>query len=762
VTRHGCDLLIRGFVQGQGVRPALARLAIQRGWSGSVRNHPQGVLLRLCGEQAPDFAEAAEAVRTAHPALAAAVIEPCPAGDAPHESAPGFRIDESETIGPLDVPVPRDAAICETCLAETRDPGSRRYRYGLTSCAQCGPRYSIVLSMPFDRARTTLSTFPLCARCRAEYLDPDDRRCHAQTIGCPNCGPQVWAEDARGNRMAAGDPACLAATWILREGKTVALRGIGGYQLLVDATNAAAVARLRARKRRRAKPFAVLCRDLAEAAALGRLDECARRELLSPANPIVVVRRNRGAALADGIHLGLEDVGLMLPTTAVHDRLLELTGVPLVCTSGNVEGRPLCVDVAEARRELAELADLFLHHDRPIAQPIDDSVVRPIAGQPVTIRAARGLAPLPLACEPPASNTVPIVALGAYQKAALAWTHGRSSAAASGPPRAATLGPHLGDLDDLDARRRWQAALAGLLDLHRISPADAVWAVDAHPDDWARRAVPPGAPAVTVWHHHAHIAAGMLEHGLLDREVLGLAADGQGYGPDGTLWGGEVLHVRRGSFRRLARVRPFALVGGERAVVQPQRVAASLLSQLDASTLRPPCDAAFLRAAHAGCTPWTSSLGRLFDGVAALVLGIEHADHPGEPAAQFEALCDPRAEGSYRWALDRSVIPAEIDWRPMLTSLLDDLDRQTPLGVAAERFHRGVADWMLEQHAAHPALPVVVGGGVFQNRRLCELLVERWPAAGSALHLPGRVPPNDGGLAAGQLAVAVMRHATRG
>ncbi|OYW18755.1 MAG: hypothetical protein B7Z55_10035, partial [Planctomycetales bacterium 12-60-4] len=383
----GYEITIQGFVQGQGVRPALARLAGEQRWGGSVCNLLQGVLLKL-HEAAIDHRELETLIRNSHVALefASISIRACPPA-----ASEGFQILDSETCGVLCVSVPRDVAICRDCLRESHDPSNRRYHFGLISCARCGPRFSSVGSMPFDRARTTLRNFPLCSACQSEYDSPYDRRSHAQTIGCPNCGPRMWATDRSGVQQAEGDAACRLAANVLQHGGIVALRGIGGYQLLVDATNDDAVAELRRRKRRAAKPFAVMCRTLSEAELLAIIDDATRHALASPANPIVIVPRRFERKLAVGIHPQLAEIGLLLPTTAVHDRLLELTGRPLVCTSGNAEGSPLAVDVSDSAEQLSGIADLWLHHDRPIARPVDDSVIRPMAGHMVTLRCARGL-----------------------------------------------------------------------------------------------------------------------------------------------------------------------------------------------------------------------------------------------------------------------------------------------------------------------------------------------------------------------------------
>lgn len=737
------ELLIQGTVQGQGVRPALARFAEAHGLSGQVCNTARGVSLILQGVRV-SVMELRSQLRGAHPALMSAEMD---VHEISARSAEGFRIVDSDEGGAPSAPVPRDVALCADCLAEFQSTGDRRYLHALISCTRCGPRFSSMRGLPFDRKRTTLAEFPLCADCQQEYAANDTRRRHAQTISCPHCGPQLRATDPQGRQLATSDAGCHLAAQALLSGQIVALRGVGGYQLLVDATNDAAVTRLRHRKQRRSKPFAVLCRDLVAAEQLGILDACARRSLLSPANPIVIVPRRASRPLAGDVHPGLNDIGLLLPTTAVHARLLQLVDRPLVCTSGNVEGAPLVAEIAESLTELRGIADVWLHHDRPIQHPLDDSVVRPIAGRAVTLRCARGLAPLPLKLPHPA----PIVALGAFQKGAIAGANGSQ----------ALLGPHVGDLTDLATRESWRQALRSLQNLYQIE--SPVFVADGHPDDTTRRLIPDDAPLMTVWHHHAHLAAALLEHDWLTESVIGIAADGQGYGPDGQLWGCEVLSATAASFQRLATMRPFALCGGEAAVLDPGRTAVSLLSQLSESSQQSLSDitglsasriTALTAAARARTTPHTSSLGRLFDAVAWLIAGPTPPGYVGEPAARLEAICDHTATGGYAWELRTDRQPWQIDWRPMLQHLLRDRRQGVSAGVMAERFHRGVARWMLSVSRRFPSKPLVLGGGVFQNRRLCELLAGDWPVQGPPLGLPGVIPPNDGGLAAGQLVVA--------
>lgn len=738
-------ILLLGAVQGCGLRPALARLAAQHKWSGSVRNGTAGVELILRG-RFPSEESLRLLISSALPPSASVqqfVCEPlieC--------VAEGFHILESATLGPVTAQIPRDQAICRHCLQESRDPQNRRYRYPFITCAVCGPRYSILESVPFDRERTTMTVFAMCPECRREYHDPLDRRFHAQTISCPQCGPHLWASDAQGTIVERNKGAWELAAGRLRRGEIVALRGVGGYQLLVDATSSEAVSRLRCRKQRPAKPLAVLCRTLAEACALAHLSIEEETQLCSSANPIVLVRQRSPSSLAPELNAGLAEIGLLLPTTALHDLLLEQAGRPLVCTSGNREGEPLAYRIDVSQHRLQEIADWFLHHDREIQRPIDDSVVRVMARRPVTMRAARGIAPLPLTFSAtwlPDCEKVKFLACGGHQKSAIALANNAS----------AMLGPHWGDLDSLAVQARWIDQIDGPFGRLACDPHPGYF-----PTQWAGETA--DAP-LQVWHHHAHVVSGMWEHGWLDREVLGVAWDGTGLGPDGTLWGGEFLRATATQFQRVAHLRPFVLPGGEAAISDLRRITVAMLSQLDEFS---PNDLVAIldlqetdvrriqQILKSPFSPTTTSCGRLFDAAACLILNQSHATFEGQAAMHLEAACDSHAAGAYRLEiLPRQ--PVELDWRPMLRQILADRRAGVSRGIMAMRFHRGLAQAIIEVAKMFPELPVVLGGGVFQNRVLVELVAELWPACGPELGLPGMIPPNDGGLAAGQLAVAM-------
>jgi hydrogenase maturation protein HypF len=603
--------------------------------------------------------------------------------------------------------------------------------------------------MPFERADTTMAKFSLCPECRREYERPRDRRFHAQTTACGACGPEVWSVNDEGTLR--GPDAIRATVRHLKAGEIIALRGLGGYQLLVDATNQAAVSRLRERKGRRAKPLAVMVESIEAARRMAHFDQDEVTAFHDPAGPIVLSRANANNGLAPAIHPHLDTVGLMRPTTPLHAILARDFGSPLICTSANREGDPLQFQVAAAEKHLTGIADFWLHHNRPIARPIDDSVVRVIAGRRVTIRLARGLAPLSLDLP----TMPPTIATGGFLKAAAAWSNGAQG----------VLGPHIGDQESLVARQRYLAHLKDWLRLYRLEPAQLVH--DMHPEyfstQWAQKQP---LRRLAVQHHHAHIVAGMLEYGWLDRRVLGVAWDGTGYGTDGAIWGGEFLVSSASEFTRVAHLRPFSLPGGEAAIREPWRIAASVCAQIDRSINLahwPGWQVDALQvlsiaqiANNPQLSPLTSSAGRLIDAAAALILGIDRAEFDGQAAMRLEAAADHDAKGWYDFPLSEGELP-ELDWRPLFAGMLADHRRGVDADVMAMRFHRSLAHGITRMCGHWREMPAVLSGGVFQNRLLTELLTQMHSDRAQPLGLPGIIPPNDGGLAAGQLAIAAAK-----
>jgi len=731
-AREGRRIRITGTVQGVGFRPFVYRLAGETGVAGRVRNDASGVTIEAFAAL-PALEAFTARLRSDRPP--AAVIESLEA-----------------------VEIPPDLGTCEACRREILDPADRRHGYPFTNCTDCGPRFTIALGVPYDRPATTMAGFTMCQACAREYGDPRDRRFHAQPNACPVCGPRVEARDSGGAPVEAADPIAHVGR-ALAEGRIAAVKGIGGYHLACDATSDLAVARLRQRKRREEKPLAVMVRDLEEARAVAELGAEEEALLASVERPIVLVRRREGAGLSALLAPGSPLVGVMLPYAPLHHLLLAAAGRPLVMTSGNLSDEPIAFEDADALARLGTIADLFLVHDRPIASRCDDSVTRIVAGRPLVMRRSRGWVPRPVVLARRLAR--PVLAVGAQLKNTFCLARGDE----------ATLGPHVGDLDDLETYASFEAAIARLEAFLALRP-EAV-ACDLHPlylsTRYAReRAAALGVPLVEVQHHHAHAAAAMAEHGL-DGPVLALAWDGTGLGTDGAAWGGELLLVERARFERLATFRPLALAGGDRAVRQPWRVALAAL--LDAFDGAPPLEALPLfRALPPGeldtvrrmllgrvNAPLAHGAGRTFDAAGALALGRGEARFEGQVALALDAAARSAGAAPYPFDLDHARPVTELDLRPLWRALAQDAANGVPAGAVSARFHAGLVAGgaALVRDAARRTgpLPVVLTGGCFQNARLAEGILG---ALGSdfRVYLHGRVPPGDGGIALGQAIVA--------
>ncbi len=920
---------MRGTVQGVGFRPTVARVARRLGLAGWVKNDGDGVLLRLVGPrevrdsfvaaflaELPPLAhvesversetgtlEAGESGPEEAPASGLHGRESGPLGgeSGPPGVATGFVIVESDSGAPHTAVAP-DAATCAACLAEIRDPGARRFRYPFTNCTHCGPRFTIVTAIPYDRQRTTMAPFALCAACRAEYTDEGDRRYHAEPIACPRCGPHVSLEPAEtrdvdlwGARQSSsrpagsvkgaygGDPAetkldvvveaaaparvtdanvdvVVEAAALIRQGAIVAVKGLGGYHLCCDATSERAVAALRERKRRRGKPFALMVRDLAMAEQWCHIGSLEREALTSTAAPIVLLERlttegassrdgasavpdadgaatresdsavpdaNRGATqdsigaarstlrIASAVAPGQRTLGVMLPATPLHHLLMERLEGPIVCTSGNLSEEPQCVDAAEARERLGGIADFFLHHDRGIAQRIDDSVVRVADGEVRVIRRARGFAPAPLRLPPGFEKAPRVTAMGAQLKGTVCLLQEGH----------AVLSQHLGDLDDRRTLEEQRRTVEVLSRLYQHEPA--LVAVDRHPDyastrEGASLAEHHGVPLVEVQHHHAHIAACLAEHQvpLGAGPVLGIALDGLGYGEDGALWGGEFLRVRYTGFERVASFRAVALPGGDLASREPwrnlyaylmtgmnrQEMTARTFGRLHQTLLSKPLSI-LDQALRTGIgAPLASSCGRLFDAVAAAVgLHAECVDHEGQAAIALEQAVTPEAlaaahaevlypvmvrpaesaheapthEGATRGrssgranaghSLSGAASLPALDASTLFPALLRDLAAGAGASLIAARFHVALGDAIVRMALGLLDAPAVafvdrtvaLGGGVWQNRVLLEIVAGRLRGAGVRVLVPREVPANDGGVALGQAVVAGARFLVR-
>ena len=750
--REGRRLLVRGVVQGVGFRPWVWRLAQQAGLAGRVFNDGQGVTIEVFG--APAALDRFVAELDQPPP--AARIHSLQSETIPSQDASAFIIAASGPAGEPGrrVSIPPDIATCADCLAEIEDPRARRFHYALTNCTQCGPRFSIAREIPYDRAHTTMASFAMCADCRREYEDPTDRRFHAQPIACPACGPLLLLVDSDGAALDLADPAGPAAR-LLAEGKILAVKGIGGYHLACDATSSPAVCRLRERKQRDQKPFAVMVRDLRAAEALAVLDDAERAMLASAERPIVLLRRKADSGLAPEVAPENPMVGLLLAYSPLHHLLLSQVERPLVMTSGNLSEEPIAFDDADAQGRLAGIADAWLVHDRPIENACDDSVGRLIAGQPVLFRRSRGYVPRPIVMS---AAVAPVLACGAHLKNTFCLAQGRD----------AYLGPHIGDLDNLETLAAYERAVARLQRFVGIEPE--IIAHDLHPGYQSTRyaLARPEACKIAVQHHHAHVAAAMAEHGLAG-PVIGVAYDGTGLGTDGTAWGGEILLAEFAHFERLATLRPIPLAGGDLAIRQVWRLALAVLD--DAFDGDPPLAAlALFDAISAGeialCrrmiaeklnTPLAHGAGRYFDALGAIGLAATQSYFEGQVAMRWNFVADPGETGRYDFALDAARRPWLMDLRPMVRQATMDLaDQRAPVVVSA-RFHNTLAAATSEvlrlvrqQYGKHP---VVLTGGCFQNARLSESLLAAL-APDFSVHLAGHVPPGDGGLALGQALVA--------
>ncbi|GKY88898.1 carbamoyltransferase HypF [Sinisalibacter aestuarii] len=744
---QGWQIRVRGQVQGVGFRPFVWGLARRAGLVGHVLNDAEGVLVRVAGPRA-----ALEAMRAAledeAPALSRVDAVELADWAVPDPAPEGFDIAASGPAG-AETRVTPDAATCPDCLAEIRDPGARRYRYPFTNCTNCGPRFTIIEGLPYDRPKTTMAPFGMCPACRAEYEDPGDRRFHAQPIACPDCGPRAWAE-ADGAELE-GEAVALAAEALLA-GKIVAVKGLGGFHLACDATDAAAIERLRARKHRPAKPLALMAAAgvLARHAAPNAEEWSLLRE---PAAPIVLIDK-AGDPLPDALAPGMAALGWMLPYTPLHHLLCAAVGRPLVMTSGNMSGAPQAVGNDEARRALAGLADLFVMHDRTIARRLDDSVERVLPSGPVVLRRARGRVPGTLPLPEGFGSAGQVLALGGQMKAALCLTKTGQ----------ALLGHHLGELDVAETWSAWQQALADYRALFDHHP-DVV-AVDLHPGYRATQAGEAmGLPVIGVQHHHAHLASVMGENGwpLDGGPVAGIVLDGLGLGADGTIWGGELLLGGYRGFERVAWLKPAPLAGGDAANREPWR---NTLMRLDQAGLGALADAlmpdkpreVLRRAVASGVNaPLSSSAGRLFDAVAfALGAAPERMSYEGEAGMRLEALA---ATSGTRQSWPFAVAGGEIDPAPMWRAWAAERDR--PAAEAAMMFHRGLAAAFAGEAralvAAGRAEAVALSGGVMQNAVLLAALLEALEGVPVLLH--HGVPAGDGGLALGQALVAAARSA---
>jgi hydrogenase maturation protein HypF len=744
--------LMGGRVQGVGYRAFVFNQAHRFGLSGVVQNLTGEVLVEAQGDTATLDAFAA-ALISAAPPLARPHVVSCQI--IPLRELVGFEILLSAVASQANIHIPPDNFLCDDCRRELLDPQDARYRYPFINCTQCGPRYTLITAMPYDRLNTTMAGFPLCPSCRAEYEDPHNRRFHAQPLACPVCGPQL--SFVAPHERVVGDGALAACVAALRRGETVAVKGIGGYHLMCDALDPAAIARLRASKHRPHKPLALMfpwqgADGLQLVRAELQLDAVTEAALCDAARPIVLIPKRADSTLPDAIAPGLREIGAMLPYSPLHHLLLESFGSPLVATSGNVSGEPVLSDNTEAEERLGKVAQAFLHHNRPIARPADDSVLRIIAGKPRLLRAGRGIAPLEF--DLPFTLPQPVLAVGGHMKnaIALAWNN------------RAVMSTHIGDLDAPRSLEIFEQVIADLQQLYGVTAQALV--CDAHPGYASSRwAAKQELPLQRVLHHHAHASALAFEAGL-DKTWLMFTWDGVGFGEDGTLWGGEALLGRPGKWKRVASFKPFRLPGGERAGREPWRSAAALCWESGLAWQSNARDAVLLNSAweHGLNAPATTAAGRLFDAASSLLGLCDTASYEGQGPMLLEAAAQDIAEQDTAEAIDLPLYQDEngllvADWTPLLHALLRD---EVPVAQRAMQFHRSLAHCIVAQvqhiHARTPFDAVGLTGGVFQNKLLAELALRQLGNAGFEVHLPQQAPCNDGGLAIGQLIEATYRH----
>jgi hydrogenase maturation protein HypF len=770
------DIVVQGLVQGVGFRPFVYRLALDMGLEGIVRNTAGRVEIRAAG---PDAALERFVARLTSEAPPRARVESVTSSPAQGAIAPGsgFRVEESVAGSTSARLFPPDIATCEACLGELADPADRRYRYPFINCTDCGPRATIIEELPYDRAQTSMRDFPLCERCRTEYQDPGNRRFHAEPVACPACGPRLaWRVTSAPAPSAHAEQALQRAVEMVRAGGIVAVKGLGGYHLACDALDQAAVTRLRDRKRRWAKPFAVMARDMAAARALARITDAEARLLTTPARPIVLVetRSDADRPLAPSVTLGNRRVGIFLPYTPLHQLLLEALDRPLVLTSGNLSDEPLAIDDSDASDRLAGIADGFLVHDRRIRARYDDSVTRVVGRGTIAresiVRRGRGYAPEPLPLPVAMPDGQVALAAGAELKHTFALAVGGR----------AHVAPHTGDLEDLATH---QAYAWNRSHLERLLAVDPGWVVhDLHPGYLSTQDAVQRFPAerrIAVQHHHAHVASCAAEQGI-SGPFLGLAYDGLGMGDDGTFWGGELLLADLVTYRRLARFGRAPMPGGASAVKRPYRMALGYLfaaegapgaweAAIDAgladaflARLDPrEVEVVRLQLSRQLNAPVASSVGRLFDAASSLLGLRDVAEFEAQAAIDLETAADPGELGVLPWHIGRIDDLEVLDPRPTLLAMVESLGAGVAVGTLAARFQRTIAEAtreLLDGARRKTGVDIVcLSGGVFQNAWLADALLDGLARDGFSVHINERVPVNDGGISYGQAAIGAAR-----
>lgn len=754
----GLRVHITGIVQGVGFRPFVYNLATRFDLKGWVRNTSAGVDIEADGEQA--VLEAfVKALHDEAPPLAR--IDELTASFGPANGFRSFDIVHSEAIPSTFQPISPDVAMCDDCLRELLDPSDRRYRYPFINCTNCGPRFTIIQDIPYDRPKTTMAPFPMCPDCQREYIDPANRRFHAQPVACPVCGPKVWLEMKLHGFEITDDRAVDQTRNLLADGKILAIKGLGGFHLACDATNAEAVSELRQRKLRVDKPFALMMHDLATVEEHCYVSDAESRLLSSAARPIVLLARRPNSGIVKEVAPGQDLLGVMLPYTPLHYLLLEKQrGFPdaLVMTSANLSEEPIAIDNDEARARLASLADAFLMHNRAIHIRCDDSVVRVFEEQVYPIRRSRGYAPFPVKLP---WKVPPVLAAGSELKNTFCITN----------KNYAFLSHHIGDMENYETLHSFEQGVEHFERLFRVRP-EAI-AYDLHPNYLAtkyalERAQRENVPSIGIQHHHAHIAACMAEHGLDGSQpVIGLSFDGTGYGEDGAIWGGEFLVADYQAYQRSFHLEYFSLPGGDAAIKKPARTALALLWSLGLEWEKPLAPVHEFRAEERQIlqaqlerkinTLLTSSMGRLFDAAAALAGIRQRVNYEGQAAIEFEALADPAEVESYPFALEQ----AQIRVGSAFEALIKDVLAKVSVSTISAKFHNGLAEGILravDQMSKDTGIrTVALSGGVWQNITLLRRTLSPLRTRGFQVYLHHQVPTNDGGLSLGQAIIAAAR-----
>jgi hydrogenase maturation protein HypF len=740
---------VRGIVQGVGFRPFVYRLATQLRLNGWVLNSGQGVFIEVEG---PQDRLRSFLLRLEKEKPPRAVIQSLEYSFLDATGYAQFEIRYSDQSGRKTALILPDIAVCGDCLREIFDPANRRYCYPFTNCTNCGPRFTIIEALPYDRPHTSMKHFAMCPDCDREYHDPSDRRFHAQPNACRQCGPQLELWDEKGNAVARAEEALARAVQIIRDGQSLALKGIGGFQLMVDAHQAEAVQRLRERKRRAEKPFALMYPSFEFVQLDCRVSDLEATLLLAPEAPIVLLRRAAGKSLlAPAIAPGSPSLGVVLPYSPLHHLLMRELGKPVIATSGNLSDEPICIDEDDALKRLNGVADYFLVHNRPIVRHVDDSIATIVCGRETVLRRARGYAPLPVQLQKP----IPcVLAVGAHLKNSVAMSVGKDI----------FISQHIGDLETGEA---FLAFCTTVADLPRLYEAEIeIVACDMHPEYLStKHAARMRLPLHPVQHHFAHLLAGMAEHEL-EGPVLGVCWDGTGYGTDNTVWGGEFLLTDKESFQRMAHFRQFRLPGGDAAVKEPRRAALGVLYEIwgenGISDDRLAPTASFserellvirqmlAKGAHSSLT---SSAGRLFDAVASILGLRQRITFEGQAAMELEFAIQDEISEAYPFEIIADS-PAIVDWAPMIAEILIDRQKGESSGRISAKFHNALAEIVLAVARKVGEPRILLTGGCFQNRYLVERSVRRLSDAGFKPYWPQRVPPNDGGIALGQVIAA--------